>query len=140
MDTLQNERSFGRLIVRTTAASGAIPIAGATVIVRKTDENGVSQMLGTYLTDINGLTEPLTIETPNLSESLSPGGKQPFSEITTEVSADGYFSTTNINIPIYPGITSIQPVSMVPIPESQNGANQPSSDIIFDNGMQRPNL
>lgn len=139
MDTLQNDQNRGWLVVRVSAASGAVPIPNATVIVRSA-ENGIPvQVLGVLRTDESGLTSPLSIATPSLSESLAPGGKRPFSEISAEITADGYYTSVNINIPIYPGITSIQPVTLIPLPDSQIGT-QPSEDVVFQNDAQRPNL
>ena len=139
MDTLQNDQYHGKLVVRVSAASGAVPVPGATVIVRSAENGSPVRVIGVLTTDESGLTVPLSIPTPPLSESLIPGGKQPFSEISAEISADGYFTSVNVNIPIYPGITSIQPVSLIPLPDSQNGI-QPSRDIVFQNDTQRPNL
>ena len=139
MDALQNDKNYGTLYVQVSAASGAVPISGATVIVRATDEENIIQTLGVSLTDESGLTVPIAIQTPSVSESLSPGGKKPYSEITTEVSKEGYFTSVNLNIPIYPGITSIQPVGLIPLPESARGA-QPASDVVIHNDIPRPNL
>ena len=139
MDTLQNDQNYGKLVVRVSAASGAVPVPGATVIVRSAENGLPIQVIGVLNTDESGLTEPLSVATPPLSESLSPGGKQPFSEISAEISADGYLTSVNINIPIYPGITSIQPVSLIPLPDSRYGS-QPSQDVVFQNDAQRPNL
>ena len=139
MDTLQNDQHYGRLVVRASAASGAVPVPNATVIVRSA-ENGIPvRVLGVLTTDESGITFPLAIATPPLSESLVPGGKHPFSEISAEITADGYYTSVNINIPIYPGITSIQPVNLIPLPDSQNG-KQPSQDVVFQNDAQTPNL
>ena len=139
MDTLQNDQNYGKLVVRVSAASGAVPVPNATVIVRSA-ENGIpSQVLGVLTTDESGITFPLSVATPPLSESLTPGGNRPFSEISAEITADGYFTSVNINIPIYPGITSIQPVALIPLPDSQNGTH-PSEDVVFQNDAQRPDL
>ena len=139
MDALQNEKNYGTLIVQVSAASGAVPIPNAVVIIRATDDENTIQTLSIALTDESGITEPIAIQTPSVSESLSPGGKRPYSEITTEVSKEGYFTSINLNIPIYPGITSIQPVGLIPLPESAHGA-QPSESVITQNDRKRPNL
>ena len=139
MDTLQNEKNIGNLVVQVSAASGAVPIKGAGVIVRSTDENGMSQIIGVLQTDESGITQPIAIPTPSLAESLEPGGKKPYSEIMTEVFANGYYATVNLNIPIYPGITSIQPVTLIPLPDSAYGT-QPARDVVIHNDKQRPSL
>ena len=139
MDTLQNDQNYGRLVVRVSAASGAVPVSGATVIIRSSQNKPPVTVLASLITDESGLTEPILVVTPPVSESLSPGGRQPFAEISTEVSADGYFTSSNLNIPIYPGITSIQPVTLIPLPDSEINA-RPSESNVFHNGAQQPNL
>lgn len=139
MDALQNEKNFGTLVVQVSAASGTVPITGASVVVRGADENGEIRTLGVFLTDESGITAPFSIQTPSVSESLSPNGRRPFSEITAEVLADGYYPSVNINIPIYPGITSIQPVNLIPLPESARG-RQPASGVVIHNDKQAPDL
>ncbi len=139
MDTLQNTKNEGTLIVQTRAAN-AIPIQGATVIVRLAEENKPSSLLQVLTTDESGLTLPIRIETPAPSESLSPGGKKPYTEISTEVSADGYYPVINTGIPIYPGITSIQPVRMIPIPTREDGTTFPPETILINENQTPPNL
>ena len=136
MDTLQNDQDYGRFVVRVSAASGAVPVSGATVVIRSTSP---IVTLATLITDESGLTDPFFIRTPSIAESLSPSGKQPFAEISTEVSADGYFTSSNLNIPIYPGITSIQPVTLIPLPDSAGDTPQ-NEDFVFHNDAQQPDL
>ncbi len=140
MDTLQNAKNYGTLIVQTQAAAGAIPIKGATVIVRLARKDGGSDLFRVLMTDESGLTAPIRIETPAPAESLSPGGDRPYTEISTEVTADGYYNVINTGIPIYPGITSIQPVRMVPMPTREDGTPFPPETVIINEGQTPPNL
>ena len=140
MDNLQNEKNYGTLIIWAQSASEAIPIEGATVVVRLARENGESDLFRVLATDESGLTAPIRIETPAPSESLSPGGKKPYSEISTEVTATGFYSVINTGIPIYPGITSIQPVRMIPIPTREDGTPFPQGPVIINEGQNLPNL
>lgn len=139
MDTLQNSQNYGKLVIRVSAASGAVPVSGASVIIRSPEGAVPVTTLAAVLTDESGLTEPILIPTPPISESLAPGGNQPFAQVSTEVSASGYFTSSNLNIPIYPGITSIQPVTLVPLPDSAAGV-QRVSDFVFHNDAQQPDL
>ena len=139
MDTLQNDQNYGRLVVRVSAASGAVPVSGATVIIRSSQNKPPVTVLASLVTDESGLTDPILVLTPPAAESLSPGGRQPFAEISTEVSADGYFTSSNLNIPIYPGITSIQPVTLIPLPDSEINGQQSEANV-FHNDAQQPNL
>ncbi len=140
MDTIQNEKYYGTLIVQTQGAAEAIPIAGATVVVRLAREDGASDLFRILTTDESGLTSPIRIETPAPAESLSPGGKKPYTEISTEVTALGYYSIVNTGIPIYPGITSIQPVRMIPLPTASDGTPFPPETIQVNEGTGLPRL
>ena len=140
MDQTQNAGNFGRLIVQTTAAVGAIPIRDATVVIRLINENGQSSIFTVLNTGIDGKTPPVEIPTPSPAESLSPGGAKPFSELSLEIAADGYFSVVDTHVPIYPGITSIQPVWMIPVPDSDGTSRFPSGNIIVNEEFSNPNL
>ena len=66
--------------------------------------------------------------------------KKPYSEISTEVTATGFYSVINTGIPIYPGITSIQPVRMIPIPTREDGTPFPPQTVIINEGQNLPKL
>lgn len=141
MDQMQNSQYFGKLIVQTTAASNAIPIQGATVVVRVRDDTGKTKILNVLHSNADGRTEPIEIATPSPEISLSPGGiGKPFTEVLLEISADGYYSIVDTHVPIYPGITSIQPAWMIPVPESTNGSRFPPGNIIINESYSTPNL
>ncbi len=140
MDTIQNAKHYGTLIVQAQSAAGAVPIEGATVIIRLAREDGESDLFQLLMTDASGLTAPIRIETPSPAESLSPGGKKPYTEISTEVIEPRYYSVINTGIPIYPGITSIQPVRMAPRPTREDGTPFPPETVIINEGQNPPNL
>ena len=106
--------------VRVTAANEALPIAGALVIVRsETSEGPVLER--TLLTGVSGLTEPIVLPATDPSLTLSPENK--FVPITYEVdiSAPSYYRVRNSGIPLYGGIDTVLPVSLVPLPEFESG-------------------
>ena len=119
MDNTTGEKYYGKLIVQTTSARNAVPVSDATVVVRKLNEDGTSQLLTVMNTDADGLTEPYESETHSPEQSLSPGGAMPYTDITIEISADGYYGIVNTHVPIYPGITSLQPAWLIPVSESE---------------------
>ncbi|MCI8285118.1 MAG: hypothetical protein HFE90_07640 [Firmicutes bacterium] len=64
----------GTLVVQLYTARRAIPIMGAAVTVsRKVDEG--TELIAFRSTNQNGITEPIEIVTPDISESLSPNGQ-----------------------------------------------------------------
>lgn len=101
------------LQVRVTAANEAIPIANALVVIRG-ENNAVQQI---QLTDISGLTPPLTLPATDPALTLQPEETIPLVLYTIEVSAPGYYRIKNLDVPLFGGIATVQPVSMIPLPE-----------------------
>ena len=109
----------GYLIVRVSTASGALPLSGATVIVRGSETN-FSAVIARLSSGDDGLTQKIALLTPPRSFSESPTQNQkPYASYNVEVYLDGYLTLLAHNIPIFDGITSIQPAEMIPVP--QNG-------------------
>jgi len=111
-----NETPTASLQVRVTAANEALPIANALVVIRC--QNGESSVLEQMqLTDISGLTPPLILPATDPALTMQPENKIQFVEYTIEVSAPGYYRVRNVDVPLFGGIPTVQPVSMIPLPE-----------------------
>jgi hypothetical protein len=109
----------GYLIVRVSTASGALPLSGATVLVRGDEEN-FSAVIARLTSGEDGLTPKIALLTPPRSLSMSPASQQkPYASYHVEVYLDGYHDNLTHNIPIFDGITSVMPADMIPVP--QNG-------------------
>ncbi len=108
--------STATLQVRVTAANEALPIANALVVIRRQDgEDSVLEQI--QLTDISGLTPPITLPATDPALTLQPETNIPLVLYNIEVSAPGYFRVSNLDVPLFGGITTVQPVSMIPLPE-----------------------
>ena len=104
----------GYIVVTVKTAGGALPVENAVVTVK--DANG--NILYVEFTDRSGRTPRLRVAAPPLANSESPGAAEPpFFSYNIETDKEGYASVRNLNVPIYPGITSIQPVEMLPLAE-----------------------
>lgn len=117
----------GYLQIEVTTASGAIPVRDATVIISETTD-GVDSLIGMVITDENGTTPivPLSAPPQSLSESPDPLEK-PYSEYNISVYKKGFYSIPKLTVPIFDTIKSIQPVSVIPLAESElNGAETPN--------------
>jgi len=105
---------IGQLQIRTATGNQAIPIAGAVVTVTNTDDDSRPIVL---VTDKSGLTPVIDLPAKDRALSLSPDNPSPFTAYHIIVTADGYLTKEFPNIPIYGGVTAIQSVTMVPVPE-----------------------
>lgn len=105
--------------VRVTAANEAIPIPNALVIIsRETDGEPVVQQI--LLTDSSGLTEPVLLPATDPALTMQPADNIPLATYEIQVSAPDYYRVRNSGVPLYGGIKTVLPVSMIPLPEFED--------------------
>ena len=126
----------GYMIVRVTTARGAIPLDGALVYVQNFSPDGTEgkgDVIAVYKTNASGLTERFALPAPPRALSMSPGNGKSYSTYTLTAAADGYSTRTYVNVPVFEGITAIQNVDMIPLPENgQTDRFDPRSDIVIE--------
>lgn len=105
--------SSGTLKISVTSTLGYLPIPGATVTVSFT--GNPETVLQNLVTDESGQTETFSIETPNVSLSLSPDQAQPYAEVNIQVDAPDYEPTLVSGAQILPGELALQTVRMKPL-------------------------
>ena len=104
----------GYLTVRVSTASGAIPLAGASVNIRGGDVSD-SSVIYALTTNSDGLTRTVSLPAPPRSASQFPQDEQPtYSVYNVDVFADGYSPAFFHNVPIFSGINSVQPAVLLP--------------------------
>lgn len=113
----------GFLAIHVVTARGAIPLEGARVSVRSFDEAlGVPRgdVIASVISGRDGNTPILPLSAPPRTASQEPsnGGPPPFASYFAEVRLEGYFHQSYANLAIFDGITSIQTVDMIPLPEN----------------------
>ena len=115
----------GSLIFRVTTAKGAIPLENARVTLwdRLPEPNtNRGNTRGVFSTDRNGRTPVIPLPAPAQALSMAPapqGSPPPFACYDAEVLLEGYTTMTFVCIPVFDGITSLQPADLIPLP--QNG-------------------
>ena len=126
--------AIGFLTVTVRTANGAIPIEGALVNIYENLEiqngNGSSTNSNGHLiysmrTNKQGQTEKVALPAKSASLSLTPGNIHPFTSYNVFASSEGFFSSDVINLPVFQGITSVQPINLVPLSEFAS----PNDDI-----------
>lgn len=127
----------GSLIVSVYTASGAIPIEGAIVTIRGGDKES-SGVMSVFYTDQSGNTERITLPAPPASMSEVPGNISPFAKYNIEIDKEGFNSRTFINVPIFAGTTSIQPVNLIPKSEYEGESFIPNEGTTTES--QNPEL
>ena len=109
----------GYITVAVRTAGGALPVRDAVVTVK--DAEG--RIIYVVFTDGSGLTPKLKLGAPPKANSEEPNaGGVPFYTYEIDTDKSGYRSVRNLRVPIYPGITSLQPVELLPLAEGVTNA------------------
>ena len=123
MDQSNQVSEVGYLTVRVSTARGAIPLEDAAVNVRggNIEESNVIYAL---TTNSDGLTPVVSLPTPPRVNSESPQETQPnYAVYNIDVFADGYAPAFFHNVPVFSGITSVQPAILLPSIENSTTDN-----------------
>lgn len=96
---------FLQILVRTAGES--LPVREAAVLV---EGEGISQRL---LTDRSGRTEQIALPAPPASNSLKAGGDPPFALYRVTVEKNGFYKQTTENVPVFAGVVSLQPITLI---------------------------
>ena len=108
---LTQNPAFGTLLFQVTGGQGAFPVEGATITITKALADGLSLSLR-VVTDESGKTVPLSLPAPSRVLSQAPNGGVVYAAYQAEVSAPNYVTTDIRDLPIFDGITTIQPVNL----------------------------
>lgn len=125
--SLTGDNSWGFLQFDVFTAGGAYPVQNALVTVTKKLPSG-SGLVRILFTDRNGRTPTITLPAPSRALSQTPGSTvRPFSEYNVTVRAKGFYTIKDINIPIFAGVKTVQPIDLIPLPE-YGGRPEPRTD------------
>lgn len=134
---MTNNTNFGYLGVTVTTAIDAIPVESATVTVSRF-ENGTDVPIKILSTNSDGKTDIIILPTPPRENSLTPNPTGPsYSVYNVRVDKEGFYTQNSLNVPIFTGITSIQPMRLIPLVYGQfeNGLTEriPYSELTNEN-------
>lgn len=129
--------SSGSMIISVYTAGGALPISNALVTVTGTEKEN-SGVISVLYTDQSGNTPKITLPAPPAKESESPGIKKPYATYNVDVDKDGFYPKRFLNVPIFSGVTSVQPVNLIPLTEYIGESLDPIGNEVTES--QNPNL
>ena len=119
----------GSLIINATSAGGALPTSGTIVkIIGTNEENRDIQY--SIITDIDGVSERITLPAPARELSLSPASaEQSYATYDIEISAPGFYSKKIYNVAVFDGEETIQPINMIPMSTRNPGVDYPRGNL-----------
>lgn len=132
----------GYLILHVTTARGAIPLEGARALIRTylpTTSPDRADVIATLISGRDGNTPRLSLPAPPRANSQRPGNQPPYASYLAEIRLEGFFDQSYAGIPIFDGVTAIQPVEMIPLPENgQSDSHTPDGIRFYES--EAPNL
>lgn len=108
----QNDQCTGGLKVTVNDLLSR-PIKNATINIYENSDSGTP--VYTLTTNVDGQTEPVSLDAPNRALSMSPGVIIPYAQYNIVVTADGYLPVTINGINIFCEILSLQNVVLADI-------------------------
>ncbi len=108
---LSPNKSYGYIQATARAASQAQPLAGVSVYISRGDD-----LLYTLLTDESGQTDKVRLPAPPIAKNQDEAKTQPFSVYNVSAYLEGYAQLRSEAVPVFAGVTSVQPFNMVPLP------------------------
>lgn len=107
----------GTIIARVFTSNAVIPIRGASVAFYQT-VGAERRLLAFRITNYDGLTAPVTVETPPLdSADISSEGKKPYATVDILAERTGFDPIRIQNAQVFTDIQSIQELRLVPSAE-----------------------
>ena len=121
---------IGMLVVNTYTAGGALPVEGTVVRIIGTDEeNKLTEY--SIITDIDGVTERISLPAPSRELSQSPGAsEQSYALYNIEISAPGYYTKRIFDVAVFEGTETLQRVNMIPFPINERGVSYPRNNLM----------
>lgn len=111
----------GYIQVRAYSSYAELPLKGVAIAVTASDGSAIALRL----TDRSGRTAPVPISTPDTGESQAPNSdERPYAIVNLHASIPEYEQITIENLQIFPGITTIQDLEMIPLAELPEYLNQ----------------
>lgn len=110
----------GYIKAEVKTGSGAVPIENAVVLITR-KKNGKNYLLKMLITDESGSTETVSLPAPNVSFSETPDpSEKPFADYYISAYADGFYAENDMEVPVFSGVKSIQPIALIPKSSGDN--------------------
>lgn len=110
----------GFIAVSVTTAAGSFPVPDAEVMISQITEQG-DTVIYRSITDESGQAPLSELLAADLSNSLSSTSKGPdYALYNVTVTRQGYYPLVSLNVPVFTGITSRQPMVLIPLTASSD--------------------
>ncbi|MBQ9974006.1 MAG: spore cortex-lytic protein [Oscillospiraceae bacterium] len=126
--------SFGTLGVRVYTSRAQLPVEGAAVVFSQT-ENGKRRVLGVERSDQSGKVKPLTVPTPERTDSESPGTARPYAQVDVWVEHPEFELLVVEGAQVFAGVESLLELQLDPRVAGEDWTQQEQDRPIPDQGL-----
>lgn len=120
----------GYIQVHAYTSNARFPLQDVAITVTSTDGTAIAMRL----TDRNGQIRPIPIPVPDRAESQTPDPPElPFAVVNLYAHLRGYERVESENLQVFPEITTIQNLELIPLSELPQSWDQ---TVIFDTPPQ----
>ena len=134
--SLQPQAGGGKLVFLISTARGAIPLEGARISLYnyiKDDMPHRGDIQYSTISGSDGKTRAIRLFAPPRDDSLQPSGELPYATYNAQIELEGYFTQYYVAIQVFDGVTSVQSVNLVPLPENgRTGSASPDGEQFFE--------
>ena len=123
--------SMGKLIIKAFGADEAFPIEDAIVRIKGSDSIN-SEVIHTVFTDEDGVTAIISLPSPPVENSESPGIMPAFYNYTVSVEKEGYYTKVLKGVSVFPGVLSVLNVNMIPYVPYVDGGRYPRGNSVSE--------
>ena len=105
----------GTIISYAYTSAGRIPLADVVVRIMTSSNVGKEDLINVQMTDRNGKTNAISIETPPAEDSIHPGNGRPFDIVTMTAELPGYEQIRVENVQVFPNTQTVQYFQLIPL-------------------------
>lgn len=111
----------GYIQVHAYSSYAELPLQGVAISITTADGAAVALRM----TDRSGRIDQVSVSTPDVRESQSPNpDERPFTIVDLHASVPGYEQITIENLQVFPGVTTIQNLELIPLSELPGNFDQ----------------
>lgn len=113
--------SLGTIVVQIYTSDAKIPLQGASIALTRRMADGTRELIAFRLSNYDGMTEPISIETPPFADSQQSGAQsQPFTSIDIAAELPNYGRVEVQDAQIFADTQTLQPMRLIPMPSLPN--------------------
>lgn len=123
LNFMQENPKQGELKIQAYTARQAMPVSGVLIEISK-KFNGVKKLFYSLKTDQSGIIDGIFLPAPDKKISQTPSNLKTFASYDIQATHPGYTEKNYLNVPIFDGVKSIQPIDLIPIEEKDTSTKE----------------